>query len=124
MTSLTKRQEDVLDYVKSYIASHGYPPTVREIGKALGVEMISNAKSGHTGIVLSAAPIIYTPNDLILLIIFSSILTPRYFHFIVYIIPIKLKNKKVFFIFCQYKETDCFLYFLLDILVGVKFLCR
>ena len=37
MTSLTKRQEDVLDYVKSYIASHGYPPTVREIGKALGV---------------------------------------------------------------------------------------
>lgn len=37
MTNLTKRQEDVLDYVKSYIASHGYPPTVREIGKALGV---------------------------------------------------------------------------------------
>ena len=28
--------------------------------KSLGVEMISNAKSGHTGIVLSAAPIIYT----------------------------------------------------------------
>ena len=28
--------------------------------KTLGVEMISHAKSGHTGIVLSAAPIIYT----------------------------------------------------------------
>ena len=37
MENLTKRQEDVLDYVKSYIASHGYPPTVREIGKAIGV---------------------------------------------------------------------------------------
>ena len=37
MENLTKRQEDDLDYVKSYIASHGYPPTVREIGKAIGV---------------------------------------------------------------------------------------
>jgi len=37
MENLTKRQVDVLDYVKSYIASHGYPPTVREICKAIGV---------------------------------------------------------------------------------------
>ncbi|MEG0826371.1 MAG: transcriptional repressor LexA [Bacilli bacterium] len=37
MENLTKRQDDVLDYVKGYIASHGYPPTVREIGKAIGV---------------------------------------------------------------------------------------
>lgn len=37
METLTKRQEDVLDFVKSYIASHGYPPTVREIGAAIGV---------------------------------------------------------------------------------------
>lgn len=37
MEVLTKRQDDVLDFVKSYIASHGYPPTVREIGKAIGV---------------------------------------------------------------------------------------
>lgn len=37
METLTKRQDDVLDFVKSYIASHGYPPTVREIGKAIGV---------------------------------------------------------------------------------------
>jgi len=37
MEKLTKRQDDVLDFVKSYIASHGYPPTVREIGSAIGV---------------------------------------------------------------------------------------
>ena len=37
METLTKRQHDVLDFVKSYIASHGYPPTVREIGSAIGV---------------------------------------------------------------------------------------
>lgn len=34
---LTKRQEDILDYIKNYIVSHGYPPTVREIGSALGI---------------------------------------------------------------------------------------
>ena len=37
MEKLTSRQKDVLDYVKSYIVSHGYPPTVREIGKALDI---------------------------------------------------------------------------------------
>ncbi len=35
MEKLTNRQKDVLDYIKSYIVSHGYPPTVREIGAAL-----------------------------------------------------------------------------------------
>ena len=37
MTELTKRQDEVLKYIKEYIVSHGYPPTVREIGKDLGV---------------------------------------------------------------------------------------
>ena len=37
MEKLTKRQEDILNYIKEYIVSKGYPPTVREIGKALGV---------------------------------------------------------------------------------------
>ena len=37
MESLTKRQEDILNYIKEYIVSHGFPPTVREIGKALGI---------------------------------------------------------------------------------------
>lgn len=37
MNTLTKRQEDTLNYIKSYIASHGYPPTVREIASELNV---------------------------------------------------------------------------------------
>ena len=37
MEKLTKRQEDALRFIKSYIVSHGYPPTVREIAEAIGV---------------------------------------------------------------------------------------
>jgi len=37
LENLTKRQEEILDYIKKYIVSHGYPPTVREIGADLGV---------------------------------------------------------------------------------------
>ena len=35
--NLTKKQNEVLDYLKKYKAEHGYPPSVREIGKALGL---------------------------------------------------------------------------------------
>lgn len=35
MEELTKRQEEILCFIKKYQVSHGYPPTVREIGKAL-----------------------------------------------------------------------------------------
>lgn len=37
METLTKRQNDILDYIKNYIVDHGYPPTIREIGKDLGL---------------------------------------------------------------------------------------
>ncbi|MGN1374114.1 MAG: transcriptional repressor LexA [Bacilli bacterium] len=36
-TELTKRQEDVLKYIKKYVAKHGFPPATREIGAALGL---------------------------------------------------------------------------------------
>ena len=35
MSELTKRQRDILIFIKKYLATKGYPPTVREIGKAL-----------------------------------------------------------------------------------------
>ena len=34
---LTKRQQEIFDYIKRYSARHGYPPTVRDIGKAIGL---------------------------------------------------------------------------------------
>ena len=37
MEKLTKRQADILKALKKFIATHGYPPTVREIGKMLNL---------------------------------------------------------------------------------------
>jgi repressor LexA len=34
---LTKRQREIFDYIRRYLRKYGYPPTVREIGKALGL---------------------------------------------------------------------------------------
>ena len=45
MKELTKRQEEILDFIKEYMVSHGYPPTVREIGKAMG---LSSTATIHT----------------------------------------------------------------------------
>ena len=35
--NLTKRQQEIFDFVRSYGSEHGYPPTVRDIGKAIGL---------------------------------------------------------------------------------------
>lgn len=37
MEQLTKRQEDILKALKKFMAKHGYPPTVREIGAMLNL---------------------------------------------------------------------------------------
>lgn len=42
---ITKRQSDVLNYVKKYIVQHGFPPSTREIGAALG---LSSPATVHT----------------------------------------------------------------------------
>ncbi len=34
---LTKRQQEIFDFIKQYSAKYGYPPTVRDIGKAVGL---------------------------------------------------------------------------------------
>jgi repressor LexA len=34
---LTKRQQEIFEFIKKYSAGHGYPPTVRDIGKAVGL---------------------------------------------------------------------------------------
>ena len=38
---LTKRQREIFDYIGTYLGKHGYPPTVREIGKAVGLHSSS-----------------------------------------------------------------------------------
>ena len=34
---LTKRQQEIFEFIKGYSAKYGYPPTVRDIGKAVGL---------------------------------------------------------------------------------------
>ena len=34
---LTKRQQEIVDFIKTYSGKNGYPPTVRDIGKAIGL---------------------------------------------------------------------------------------
>lgn len=38
---LSKRQQEIFDFIGSYLSKHGYPPTVREIGKAVGLHSSS-----------------------------------------------------------------------------------
>ncbi len=38
---LTKRQKEIFDYIRRYASKQGYPPTVREIGKAVGLHSSS-----------------------------------------------------------------------------------
>lgn len=35
-TSLTKSQIEILEYIRNFVRTNGYPPSVREIGKAVG----------------------------------------------------------------------------------------
>jgi len=36
-TTLTARQQEIWQFLVTYVDGHGYPPTVREIGKAVGL---------------------------------------------------------------------------------------
>jgi repressor LexA len=46
MTKLSKRQQDILQYIKEEVKSKGYPPSVREIGEAVGLAS-SSTVHGH-----------------------------------------------------------------------------
>lgn len=39
---LTARQQEIWNYLVEYVDSHGYPPTVREIGEAVGLNSSSS----------------------------------------------------------------------------------
>jgi repressor LexA len=38
---LTKRQREIVEFIRRYASRYGYPPTVREIGKAVGLHSSS-----------------------------------------------------------------------------------
>jgi repressor LexA len=42
---LTKRQQEIFDFIRRYTAKYGYPPTVRDIGKAVG---LASSSTVHT----------------------------------------------------------------------------
>ncbi|ABV62364.1 MULTISPECIES: transcriptional repressor LexA [Bacillus] len=46
MTKLSKRQLDILTFIKEEVKSKGYPPSVREIGEAVGLAS-SSTVHGH-----------------------------------------------------------------------------
>lgn len=45
LKQITEKQNNVLDYIKKFSAEHGYPPSIREIGKGLG---LSSPATVHT----------------------------------------------------------------------------
>src|SRR6056297_804198 len=47
MTTLTKRQKEILDFIQNFFKKYGYSPTFREIGDNLG---ISSSATVHTHI--------------------------------------------------------------------------
>ena len=46
MRELTKRQSEIFEYIKQTVHSKGYPPSVREIGEAVGLAS-SSTVHGH-----------------------------------------------------------------------------
>lgn len=46
MRELTKRQEEIYEYLKHVVSTKGYPPSVREIGEAVGLAS-SSTVHGH-----------------------------------------------------------------------------
>ncbi|MFZ7943672.1 MULTISPECIES: transcriptional repressor LexA [Bacillaceae] len=46
MVKISQRQQDILDFIKDEVRSKGYPPSVREIGEAVGLAS-SSTVHGH-----------------------------------------------------------------------------
>lgn len=52
---LTERQQQVLEFIKSAVAERGYPPSVREIGEAVGLNSPSTVHSHLNSLVEAGA---------------------------------------------------------------------
>lgn len=49
--ALTRRQQEILDLIRTKVASRGYPPSVREIGEAVGLSSPSTVHSHLSSLV-------------------------------------------------------------------------
>jgi repressor LexA len=52
---LSERQQQVLDYIRQTVADRGYPPSVREIGEAVGLSSPSTVHSHLSSLVAAGA---------------------------------------------------------------------
>ena len=52
---LTERQQQVLDYIREMVDARGYPPSVREIGEAVGLSSPSTVHSHLNSLVEAGA---------------------------------------------------------------------
>jgi repressor LexA len=55
---LTKRQQEIFDFIKKHSANHGYPPTVRDIGKAIGLTSSSTVHAHLSNLETGGLPLV------------------------------------------------------------------
>ncbi len=55
MEELSARQQEVLEFIKTTVSDRGYPPSVREIGEAIGLSSPSTVHSHLTSLVKAGA---------------------------------------------------------------------
>lgn len=55
MSELSKRQKQVLEFIRSTVRDRGYPPSVREIGEAVGLSSPSTVHSHLSALVKAGA---------------------------------------------------------------------
>lgn len=55
MNQLSDRQEQVLEFIRTTVAERGYPPSVREIGEAIGLSSPSTVHSHLSALVKAGA---------------------------------------------------------------------
>jgi len=60
-TWLTERQAAIFDFLVQHIREHGYPPSVREIGKEFGIHSPNGVRC-HTNALVAKGWIHITPN--------------------------------------------------------------
>ncbi len=61
MQTLTDRQQEILDYLETHVATHGMPPTVTEIATAMGLSS-GNGVRGHLQALARKGAIELVPN--------------------------------------------------------------